>query len=178
VLKQRDDRGSREEHQEKQTNKQEEQEVEKSFLLSSSTALTKATKHKNTKPTNGQTQQYKTLISESFQSNEIIIRWKQRKVIMDQSATPSLLDFFVSIFLSFFLSFYGQRLIKLIKGFLVQISFSSTEPIQLLVAFCGQASIKQKKQGSCNSGQEIMSAQQKKYEAASELKSRPERRQI
>ncbi len=102
MLKQRDDRGSREEHQEKQTNKQEEQEVEKSFLLSSSTALTKATKHKNTKPTNGQTQQYKTLISESFQSNEIIIRWKQRKVIMDQSATPSLLDFFVSIFLSFF----------------------------------------------------------------------------
>jgi hypothetical protein len=76
--------------------------VGKSFLLSSSTALTKATKHKNTKPTNGQTQQYKSLISESFQSNEIIIRWKQRKAIMDQSATPSLLDFFVSFFVSFF----------------------------------------------------------------------------
>jgi hypothetical protein len=72
----------------------------KSFLLSSSTALTIPTKHKNTKPTNGQTQQYTTLISESFQSNEIIIRCKQRKAIMDQSATPSLLDFFLSFFLS------------------------------------------------------------------------------
>jgi hypothetical protein len=103
VLKQRDDRGRREEHQEKQTNKQTRRTRSgKSFLLSSSTALTKATKHKNTKPTNGQTQQYKTLISEGFQSNEIIIRWKQRKAIMDQSATPSLLDFFVCLFLSFF----------------------------------------------------------------------------
>jgi len=111
VLKQRDDRGRREEHQEKQTNKQTRRTRSgKSFLLSSSTALTKATKHKNTKPTNGQTQQYKTLISEGFQSNEIIIRWKQRKAIMDQSATPSLLDFFVSFFLSFF---HRQRLIKL-----------------------------------------------------------------
>jgi hypothetical protein len=43
----------------------------------------------------------------------------------------------------------------------VQIPFSSTTPTQLLLAFCGQASIKQKNQGLCNSGQEMMSAQQK-----------------
>jgi hypothetical protein len=81
----------------------------------------------------------------------------------------------ISSFLSFFLRTNAHQAFL---RFFVQIPFSSTPPTQLLLAFCGQASIKQKKQGSCNSGQEMMSAQQKNTRRLRKLKSRPERRQI